>query len=275
MIHLAELRVKRPHGAAAAAYPFTVPAVQTVTALAFDAPVTCFVGENGSGKSTLLEGIAAAAGLPAVGSDDVQHDPTLAPARALARALTLSWSRRTTRGFFLRAEDFFGFAKRLARERAEMLARLAELEEEYTTQDRSRYALGLAQGPARASLRDMERRYGVDLDENSHGQAFLRLFGSRFVPGGLYLLDEPEAALSPQSQLALLSMLLDMVRQDAQFIVATHSPILLAYPGAALYTFDAAPPERVSYDDLEHVRLTRAFLTDPARYLRHLGSGPE
>jgi predicted ATPase len=269
-MHLSQIRLRRSR-VTAGVYPFTVPAVRALDALELDAPVVCFVGENGSGKSTLLEAIAAAVGLPTVGSDDVERDPTLAPARALADALTLSWTRRTSRGFFLRAEDFFGFAKRLARERAEFLRRLGEIEAEYAAAGRSRYALGLAQGPIRASLADMERRYGVDLDENSHGQAFLRLFANRFVPGGVYLLDEPEAALSPQSQLALLSMLLDMVQQDAQFIVATHSPLLLAFPGARLYSFDAAPPAPVAYEEVEHVRLTREFLAEPGRFLRHLG----
>jgi predicted ATPase len=266
--HLAEIRVRPP--ARADVYPFTVPAVRALPALSLDAPVTCFVGENGSGKSTLLEGIAAAAGLPSVGSDDLPRDPTLAPARALGRALTLSWTRRTARGFFLRAEDFFGFAKRLSRERAELVAEIAAVTAEYEAAGRGGYALGLALGPLRGSLADMDRRYGVDLDANSHGQAFLRLFGDRFVPGGLYLLDEPEAALSPQSQLALLAMLIDMVGQDAQFVVATHSPILLAYPGARLVSFDATPPAAVAYEELEHVQLTRAFLNDPAAYLRHL-----
>jgi predicted ATPase len=268
VIHLAEIRVRRPPRADA--YPFTVPAVRGLDTLALDAAVTCFVGENGSGKSTLLEGIAAAAGLPSVGSDDLARDPTLEPARALARALTLSWARRTARGFFLRAEDFFGFAKRLSRERAELVARIAAVTAEYEAAGREGYALTLALGPLRSSLADMDRRYGVDLDANSHGQAFLRLFGDRFVPNGLYLLDEPEAALSPQSQLALLSMMLDMVRQGAQFVVATHSPILLAYPGARLLSFDLTPPAAVAYEELEHVRLTRAFLQDPGAYLRHL-----
>src|SRR5688572_31794956 len=104
MIHLAEVRVRRPAEPTGDVYPFSVPAVRTLGAVALDAPVTCFVGENGSGKSTLLEGIAAAAGLPSVGSEDLPRDPTLAPARSLARALTLSWTRRTSRGFFLRAE---------------------------------------------------------------------------------------------------------------------------------------------------------------------------
>jgi predicted ATPase len=228
------------------------------------------VGENGSGKSTLLEGIAAAAGLPAVGSHDLGDDATLGAQRLLAAALTLSWTTRTRRGFFLRAEDFFGYTRRLARERAELLHRSAELEEEYRAQDRSAYALGLAQGPLRSSLADMERRYGVDLDANSHGQSFLKLFQSRFVPGGLYLLDEPEAPLSPQSQLALLAMLIEMTGQEAQFVIATHSPILLAVPGARIYSFDATPVAAVEYEALDHVRLTRDFLNDPARYLRHL-----
>jgi predicted ATPase len=267
---LAELRLTLPGDSSGASYPFTVPAVRCLERLDLSAPVTCFVGENGSGKSTLLEGLAAAANLPTVGSEDIARDPTLAPARRLARRLTLSWARRTGRGFFLRAEDFFGFAKRLARERAELEGRLAELEAEYAAQDRSRYALGLAQGPMRASLAEMEQRYGVDLDANSHGQSFLRLFGSRLVPAGLYVLDEPEAALSPTSQLALLATMMDLTRQEAQFVVATHSPILLAYPGARIYSFDASPPEAVAYEEVEHVRLTRDFLAEPSRFLRHM-----
>jgi predicted ATPase len=110
----------------------------------------------------------------------------------------------------------------------------------------------------------------VDLDANSHGQSFLKLFASRFVPGGLYLLDEPEAPLSPQSQLALIAMIGDMIARDAQFIIATHSPILLAFPNALIYSCDRVPIERVRFDDLEHVVLTRDFLNDPEKFLRHL-----
>jgi len=251
-------------------FPFTVPAIGSLTSLACDTAVTCFVGENGSGKSTLLEGIAAAARLPAVGSSDVPRDETLAAQRRLGRALRLSWTKRAVRGFFLRAEDFFGFTKRLSKERAEFQQRLRELEQEYHAQDRSKYALGLAQLPARVSLAEMERRYGIDLDANSHGQSFLKLFHSRFVPGGLYLLDEPEAPLSPQSQLALLAMIGDMVAQDAQFIIATHSPLLLAFPEARIYSFDATPIRPVAYADLDHVRITRDFLNAPERYLNRI-----
>jgi predicted ATPase len=250
-------------------FPFSVPAIRALQSLELHGPLTFFVGENGSGKSTLLEGIAAAARLPAVGSADLDADASLGAQRVLGDALRLVWSRRTSRGFFLRAEDFFGFAKRLSVMRGELLQRVAELEVEYA--DRSAYAKGLAMGPAMSSLADMERRYGVDLDANSHGQSFLRLFQSRFVPGGLYLLDEPEAPLSPQSQLALMAMMSDMIGQDAQFIVATHSPILLAFPGATIYSFDRAPVEAVAYDELEHVVLTREFLKAPGRFVRELG----
>lgn len=234
----------------------------------FPTAVTFLVGENGSGKSTLLEGLAAAAGLPTVGSEAVRDDGTLASQRALAEHLQLAWTRRTHKGFFLRAEDFFGFTKYLAKLRADLQGRLAEIDVEYA--DRSAWAHGLARGPASGSLAALERRYGVDLDANSHGESFLKLFRSRFVPGGLYILDEPEAPLSPQSQLGLIAMLKDMVADDAQFIIATHSPILLAFPEATIYTFDEQPPRRVKYDDLDHVRLTRDFLNEPEAFLRHL-----
>jgi predicted ATPase len=268
MPHLRSIGLRRPVGGP---FPFTVPVIRTLDTLDLDCPVTFLVGENGSGKSTLLEGIAAAAGLPTVGSEEVARDATLDAQRALAKALKLVWNHRTRRGFFLRAEDFFGYAKALSKMRAEMLQRIDELEVEY--KDRSAHAKGLAQGPLRASLGDMERRYGVSLDENSHGQSFLKLFQNRFVPGGLYLLDEPEAPLSPQSQLALIAMMGDMIREDAQFIIATHSPILLGFPGATIYSCDRAPIERVAYEDLDHVVITRDFLNDRQRFLRHLGDG--
>jgi len=265
MPHLRSLKIAN---ASHAGFPFTVPAIRTLPELSFDSAVTFFVGENGSGKSTLLEGIALAVGLPTVGSKEITDDQTLEAQRRLGRALKVVWSHRTKRGFFLRAEDFFGFTKQLAQMRADMQQRLAELDGEYS--DRSAYAKGLAQLPMMSSLADMERRYGVDLDANSHGQSFLRLFQSRFVPAGLYLLDEPEAPLSPQGQLALMAMMTDMVAQQAQFIVATHSPILLAFPGARIYDFDSAPVRAMEYEALEHVTLTRDFLNNPQRFLRHL-----
>jgi predicted ATPase len=251
-------------------FPFNVPVIRELTELRLDASVTFLVGENGSGKSTLLEAVAAAANLPTVGSLAVDADKTLTAQRELAQVLKLTWSRRTHKGFFLRAEDFFGFTKSLSQLRAELLARMDEIDVEY--RDRSAYARGLARGPLARSLVEMEQRYGIDLDANSHGQSFLKLFQSRFVPDGLYLLDEPEAPLSPQSQLALIAMIADMVAENGQFIIATHSPILLAFPGARIYTCDRVPMAEMAYGELEHVQLTKNFLNDPKRFLRHLVS---
>ena len=269
MPHLRSLALRTGSADRNVRFPFSVPSIRSLSEITLDAPVTFFVGENGSGKSTLLEALALAARLPTAGSAEVGDDATLAPQRALASALKLVWNRRTTRGFFLRAEDFFGFTKRVAVLRSEMQARIAELEEEY--RDRPAYSKGLAQGPMRNSIADLERRYGVDLDANSHGQSFLKLFQSRFVPGGLFLLDEPEAPLSPQSQLALIAMLSDMLADDAQFVIATHSPILLAFPGARILSFDDGTVRAVPYEALEHVTLTRAFLNAPENFLRRLG----
>ncbi len=250
-------------------FPWSIPAVRTLETLTFRSPVTFLVGENGSGKSTILEAIAAATSLPAIGAElRVDADHSLEAQRQLGASFKLVWERRATRGFFLRAEDFFGFTKTLALMRAEFLRELDEVDAEY--EERSAWARTLRAGPIRASLSEMESRYGVDLDANSHGQSFLRLFQSRFVPQGLYLLDEPEAPLSPQSQLGLLAMLKDMVAQEAQFIIATHSPMLLAFPGATIYSFDKLPIASVAFDELEHVALTREFLADPDRFLRRL-----
>ncbi|MGH9884717.1 MAG: AAA family ATPase [bacterium] len=267
---MSHLRTVRLRGIAdpSLGFPFTVPIIRQLEPLEIGPTVTFLVGENGSGKSTLLEGIAAAANLPVVGSESVDLDATLGPQRELGQALSLVWNRRVRRGFFLRAEDFFGFTKSLSRLRAELLAALARVDVELAGS--SEYAKGLARGPLKASLADMERRYGLDLDANSHGQSFLKLFRNRFVPDALYLLDEPEAPLSPQSQLALMSMIGDMLQDNAQFIIATHSPILLGFPGATIYSCDQAPAARTEYDELEAVALTRDFLNGRERFLKYL-----
>ena len=252
----------------ASRFPFTVPAIRTLGELAFTAPVTFFVGENGSGKSTLLEAIASAAGLITVGSLEAHTDPTLSAVHELGRCLRLAWSKRTRKGFFLRAEDFFGYAKRMNETKSELQRDLRAVDEEYA--GRSETAKGLAKMPHARELADLQRRYGEGLDAQSHGESFLKLFQSRFVPGGLYLLDEPEAPLSPSRQLALLAMLKSMVADGAQFLIATHSPILLAFPGATILSFDTAPIRPVAYESLEHVTLTRAFLNNPESFLRHL-----
>ena len=265
---LLSITLRSPPGAGADAFPFSVPALVGLGTLELESPVSFFVGENGSGKSTLLEALAIASRLPTVGTAPVQTDPSLAAQRKLAAALKLSWRKPTHRGFFLRAEDFFGFSRSLRELREQMEERIAEVDRDMA--GASAYARGLAKGPAASSLADMERRYGQNLDDRSHGESFLTLFRSRLVPGGLFLLDEPEAALSPQSQLGLMAMMKEAVEQGSQFVIATHSPILLAVPGAVLLSFDRSPAASVPYGELDSVRLYRDFLAAPERFLRHL-----
>jgi len=247
-----------------------VPAIATLEGLPFDTPVTVLVGENGTGKSTFLEALAIATSLPAVGSARPGSDPTLAAQKRLARSLKLSWRRRSHRGFFLRAEDFFGFQKQLAVQRAEHEAELARIDRDFAHS--SEHARTLAKGPHHASIGAMESSYGKDPDAKSHGEAFLNLFAQRLSPQGLFLLDEPEAALSPQSQLAFLTMIRDALTTGSQFVIATHSPLLMAIPDATIYSFDEPPVHRVAFDDLESVALVRDFLQAPERYFRQIWS---
>jgi predicted ATPase len=250
-------------------FPFNVPILASLKKITFDSPITFLVGENGSGKSTLLEALACAAGSIVVGSAETNRDETLVPLRELARDLRLVWSKRTRKGFFMRSEDFFGFARRMDRTKAEMQAYLKDIEKEY--KDRSEFARQMASMPYNRELGDMQNRYGEGVDARSHGESYLNLFRDRFIPGGLYLLDEPEAPLSPRRQLAFLVLLKQMLDQEAQFIIATHSPILMGYPGAAILSCDDQQLHKVEYNDLEHVIITRDFLAHPRLFQRELG----
>lgn len=267
MILLRNVDIRRPANAPNQ-FPYSVPFARQPARIDF-APVTFLVGENGSGKSTFLEALACAIGSVTVGAEPVHADPTLADVRAFAAAcLKLTWSKRTQRGFFLRAEDFFGYARRMADTKADMESALKEVEDEY--KGRSEFAKSLARLPYARSLHEMREDYGEGLDVNSHGEGFLKLFNARFTGAGVYLLDEPEAPLSPTRQLTLLSMIHGMVAKGGQFVIATHSPILLAYPDALILSFDSGAMEPADYETLEHVVVTRAFLENPGAYLRHL-----
>jgi predicted ATPase len=188
--------------------------------------------------------------------------------RRLAYTMRLVWTRKTKRGFFLRSEDFFGYAKHMARERAEMESAVKALDDDATLTKTQR---ALAKTPYMREIGAMQRSYGASLDHYSHGESFFTLFRARFVPNGLYLLDEPEAPLSPLRQLALLSLIKELANeQGAQFIIATHSPILMAYPGATIYACDDGAVTAVRYDEIEAVALMRAFLQNPDLFLAHL-----
>jgi predicted ATPase len=268
MIHLQSFTRREWDPALSGGFPFNIRAIQAIQTVEFTTPVTFFVGENGSGKSTLLEALACAVESITVGSESIKTDSSLSAQRELAKYFKLVWKKRTHKGFFLRAEDFFGYARSLARMRAEMETDLLEIDDEF--KGRSEYATDLAKLGTRGGLSALRRRYGEGLDVGSHGESFLALFQSRFVPGGLYLLDEPEAPLSPLRQLSLISLLKEMVAQDAQFIIATHSPILMAFPDATILDFEGSAIHKAEYAGLEHVRLMRDFLQNPAAFIERL-----
>lgn len=270
MIHLRSLQFSTIDAARAQVFPFSVPAIAALSGsrLAFPSEVTFLIGENGSGKSTLLEALACALGSITVGSEQAEHDTSLQEVRALAKSILLDWSKKTRRGFFMRSEDFFGYARRMKQLRDALEQDLREIE---TDTSLSPTARAYGKLPYAREIAEMQRRYGTGLDAYSHGESFFTLFQARFVPDGLYLLDEPEAPLSPMRQLALISMLKTMVTErGAQFIIATHSPILMAFPGAAIYSFDGGQVQPIAYDQTEHVALTREFLNHPQRFLQHL-----
>jgi predicted ATPase len=268
VLHLKSISMREWDERDADAFPFTLEIIKSLTEIQFKSPVTFFVGENGSGKSTVMESIACAVGSVTVGSESVKTDKTLADVRKLAQYFRLAWAKRTHKGFFLRAEDFFGYAKNMRQTQEELRQDLEAVDHEYT--GRSKLAIDLARSPYQNELSAMNRRYGEGIDQRSHGESFMMLFQSRFVPGGLYLLDEPEAALSPTRQLTFISVLKQMIEQDAQFIIATHSPIILAFPEADILSFENGALKRVQYEELEHVKLTKDFLNNPISFLRYL-----
>ena len=248
------------------AFPWSLPLVRDLDSLDFAAPVTFLVGENGSGKSTLLEGMAAGMDAVAAGRRDLRRDPSLAAARAFAAGFVFVRRRHARTRLFLRAEDVFGFTTRIGDDMAELQDEARALQASLPDGYGRRLAVGAVLGQRHALVRS----YGDNPDGRSHGEMFLHLLQRRLVPNGLYFLDEPETPLSPARVLALLALLAERVAQGCQFVIATHSPILMALPGAAILLAEAGTLRPAAWDALDHVRVTRAFLNDPESVLRKL-----
>jgi predicted ATPase len=215
-------------------YPYSIPAVRELQLLRFHADVTFLVGENGSGKSTVLEAIAVAMGFGSQGGNrNMQLMRPDESVSPLHQNLKMSRSFRLPKdGYFLRAESLFNVA----------------------------------------SFLDRVGSSAPSLHERSHGEAFMQVLVHKMRGNGLYLLDEPEAALSPNRQLAALRAIRDLVQKESQFIIATHSPILLAYPGAKIYQFHSEGISEIAYEDTEHYAVTRDFLNHTERRLEQLFS---
>ena len=241
--YLREIALKRDLVESFDAYPFSISAIKKLDEITLDREITIFVGENGSGKSTLLEAIAVGMGFNAEGGTRNFNFGTRSTHSDLHKYLRLSKSfRKHKDGFFLRAESFYNVA-----------TNIDELDE--------------APSPA-PPIKDSYG--GISLHHQSHGESFLSLMIERFGGHGLYLLDEPEAALSPSRQLAVLSRMYQLIRQQSQFIIATHSPILMAYPGALIYQIGKHGLTPVKYKDTEHYEITKSFLNNPSPMLAEL-----
>ncbi|MEH6939532.1 AAA family ATPase [Bacillus sp. JJ664] len=219
-------------------YPFSIPSIRKLDELNLDSNITFFVGENGSGKSTLLEAIADKCGFHTAGGGRNNSYEVFASESSLSNYIRLSWLPKITNGFFLRAESFYHFATYLD----EMDDPLA-----------------------------FKSYGGKSLHEQSHGESFLSLFLNRFNGDAIYLLDEPEAALSPARQLTFLKILHDLAEEgNSQFIIATHSPILLGCPNANILSFDNGEISKIAYEDTDHYQITKYFLQHREKFLADL-----
>ena len=238
MLHLKEVRLLSEKYPSRDRYPFNIDVLQKTRSMPFSSPVTFFVGENGSGKTTLLEAVARRCHIHIwSGAENTRVDPNPYE-EMLFLYIEVEWADGIIPGSFFSSQIFHNFAE------------LVEMWE--------------ADNPGQ-----IEYFGGKSLLTQSHGQSLMSFFRARYKIKGLYLLDEPETALSPKSQLELLKLLREMgALGHAQFIIATHSPILLACPGSVIYSFDHTPLKSIQYEDTEYYRIYKTFMENPSQYFK-------
>jgi predicted ATPase len=237
--YLRSIELKRENIKSFLRHPFSVPAIKNLTSLEFHPKVTFIVGENGSGKSTILEAIAAAYGFnPEGGTINFSFSSMDTHSELHQYIKLIKGVRRPKDGFFLRAESFYNFASNVDALEREVPGLL------------SSYG-------------------GNSLHKQSHGESFFSVFMNRFNGKGLYILDEPEAALSPSRQMSMISRMHQLTKEDSQFIIATHSPIIMAYPEATIYEIKESI-RRVRYEDTEHYQIMKSFINNKSKILEVL-----
>lgn len=246
-------------------FPYQLPFF-TGDKIVFDTPVTILVGENGTGKSTFIELLNEVLRLPKiVGSSNHMEQELLKEA---SKNVAIHRLHQKPKGFFFGAEDFTSYIHYLTLEKNASKAELKRIEQEYL--HRSDYAKGLASMPHQRTIHEIDGLHSRDLLSSSHGEAYLSFFSSRMKENQLYLLDEPETPLSIQNQLSLLYLIDEAVKKNCQFIIATHSPVIMAMPNARIMSLSEEGIKEVSYDEIESVKLLKQFLNQKEQFFKHL-----
>ncbi|WP_346752815.1 AAA family ATPase [Splendidivirga corallicola] len=245
-------------------YPFDIPAIKFAKDIDLSNTITFLIGDNGTGKSTLLESIAFRLHLPHLdGSDYIKR--SFDAARTLSPYIVLKWAIQRSVGFFFRAEDFGDYLNSVNRTDAHIQESLGALQNEVPKD-----VVDQIKESANYQLHHMRKNYGQELDSFSHGEAYLHIMNEMINQRGIYLLDEPEAALSPSKQLSLIYFLNQHLKINmSQFIIATHSPMLMAYPGATIYEITDTGMQKTDLENTDHYSVTKSFLNNPELYLRH------
>ncbi|MEL6986731.1 MAG: AAA family ATPase [Bacteroidota bacterium] len=247
-------------------FPFDVPAIKFAKHIQCDSPITFFIGDNGTGKSTLLETIAYKLQLPHMDSSSYEK-PSFNAAKKLIPYIEFKWNMQRPIGFFFRAEDFGDYMNSIHRRDFELHRQLKSLEGEVPD-----HIIKEMKENANFQIHHMRNEFGQELTSFSHGEAYLRIMQEKFDRRGIYILDEPEAALSPTKQLSLIYFIQSHLKlHQSQFIIATHSPMLMAIPGAQIYEITDHEMQLKSLEETEHYTITKTFLNNPDMYLDALG----
>ncbi len=243
-------------------FPYDIASIKYAKNIKMDNSVNFFIGDNGTGKSTLLETIGFRLQLPHIDGSEYSKS-SFDAARKLIQYLDITWQIERSVGFFFRAEDFGDYLNSVDRRHAQLNSSLKSLQGEVPQN-----IIDEMIESANYQVHHMRKNYGQELQFFSHGEAYLKIMQEKINSRGIYLLDEPEAALSPSKQLMLIYFIKEHLEKfNSQFIIATHSPMLMAYPGANIYEISESGMEQTALEDTEHYSITKSFLNNPEAYL--------
>lgn len=248
-------------------FPYTLPFFKTLE-IVLDSPITIIIGDNGSGKSTFLELISEKLKLYRIEMANAYQNELKNILRNTCRNVKLNYELTIPKGFFFSAEDFTSYIHFLVKEKNEAEKELKRIDLEY--KNKSILSQQLARSAQSKTIWEINQLYQRDLLKSSHGEAYLSFFSSRLHKNQIYLLDEPETPLSFQSQLILISMIHEAIKNGNQFIIATHSPMLMAMEDSSILEFSEDGVKKVKYEEIEFVQLLKDFLNHPKSFFKHL-----